>query len=116
MAIALRTLIQESCDTQGFVPGEHNRGIIVLIPEKWDLSLPDNYRGITLIQGSITLVMKVVSIRMYLICKDHRILVKKLAGLRTREELIPQATSLYEITQRQKLANASTFMCFFEFA
>ena len=69
----------------------------VPIPKKGDLSGPDNYRSISLIQVVLKIISKIATARLNFILERDEVLMKEQAGFRNREECVTQANAQYEV-------------------
>lgn len=98
------------------IPESVNRGVVVLVPKKGDMSVPDNYRGITLLDTTLKLLMKVVANRVQAICESEGVLVREQGGFRSKEECVAQAVTLFEAARRRELSGSQTYICFLDFA
>jgi exonuclease III len=99
----------------GYVPRCLNTALVVSIPKKGDLSLIDNYRGISLIEIVLKVAAGIVNRRLSNALEVKDLLIKEQAGFRPEEECISQVVTLYEICVRRKIDGADTYLAFIDF-
>lgn len=100
---------------QGEVPEVLNRAVVVSIPKKGDLTLMDNYRGISLMETLLKVACTLVIRRVSQALEREKILVPEQAGFRRREECAGQIVSLYEIVRRRQVQGKPTYIAFLDF-
>jgi len=95
------------------VPKEWKQGIIVKIPEKGDLSVCDNYRGITLLSMASKVFARVLIYRIYDIVDAK--LRKEQAGFRHGRGTTEQVFILRNKTEQSTEWNATVYVNFVDF-
>jgi exonuclease III len=113
-----KTLVALCCQMfdNSEVPECWNSASVVSIPKKGgDATLPDTYRGISLIAVALKLVCSIVIGRINASLEKADRLRREQAGFRCREECSGQSVALYEILLRRKLAGKKSYVCFIDF-
>jgi exonuclease III len=111
---SLLTIAQKVFES-GIVPEQAQTSVVVSIPKKGDLTMVDNYRGISLISVALKLVSTIVTRRVAKAIDERQVLVRAQAGFRSREECVAQVTALLEIIQRRQSVDKDTYVCFIDF-
>ena len=115
MAQSLWTLINRVWQEER-LPTDWQLARIIPIPKKnGDLSLMDNYRGISLMSIVLKIICTLITKRLQEWTERNQLINKEQAGFRYNQECIGQATALYEILSRRRQAGKSTFVCFIDF-
>ena len=100
----------------GEIIASENTSTIIPIPKPGcDSTDPNNYRGISLINGFLKSISKIIYRRLLKYCTEKVILSSAQAGFRPREEAIAQVVTLIDIIQRRKANCSPTFSCFIDF-
>ena len=97
------------------VPASINRATIVSIPKKGDLTVMDNYRGISLMEVLLKLSCNVVIRRISTAIESGKLLIPEQAGFRPHHECAGQIICLYEICRRREIMDMPTFLAFLDF-
>ena len=111
MASALLSLIRRVFQL-GHIPRSWQSATVVSIPKKGDLTVRDNYRGISLINLALKLITAIVTQRVSKALEARAWLRPEQAGFRNLEECMGQVVSLYEIARRRLQAGKRTYVCF----
>ncbi|KAH9290949.1 hypothetical protein KI387_035066, partial [Taxus chinensis] len=85
----------------GVIPKDFNVVVLVSIPKKGDLTLHDNYRGISLINVMLKILTSVVIKRIEKELEERKFFSKIQAGFRRNEECVGQVAVLHEIALRR---------------
>ncbi|PVU89791.1 hypothetical protein BB561_005155 [Smittium simulii] len=109
LATLINKLINKAWNKCNLI-GTNNTSVVVLIIKSENRQNPNNYQGISLIPTLTKLISKLVAIKLNKLDLKYNILCKEQAGFRTKEECIAQATTLYEIIKRRKLAKLKTYI------
>jgi len=99
----------------GYVPEAWQTALVVSIFKKGDPTSAGNYRGISLMDTVLKILVTLVTRRLSGALEKAGILSKGQAGFRKREECIGQAIALHEIVRRRKLMGMATFALFLDF-
>ena len=97
---------------QGSVPVSWTGSIVISIPKKGDLTLPGNYRGISLMPTALKILCVIISDRLNTAAEDAGRFCPAQAGFRRKEEAITQAGCFIEIMQRRRLASLGSYAVF----
>jgi exonuclease III len=97
------------------IPEKLNRALLVTIPKKGDLTLMDNYRGISLLEVLLKIASTVVIKRISRALEEKGVLVAEQAGFRPKQECSAQVLSLVEVCKRRQLAGLETYVAFLDF-
>ena len=73
-----------------------------------------NYRGIALINTFMKLLCKILAKRLQDYIEINKILRKEQIGFLRNEECVGQVACLLECSQRRKLDNLDTYLCFLD--
>ena len=114
MAKAILHLAQLCWEAERF-PRAWDDAVVVPIPKKGDLTLTDNYRGISLIATTQKLMSAIIADRLMRHVVGSGRISRAQAGFRTREEAVAQAACLYEILRRRSIEGRETWLCFVDF-
>ena len=98
----------------GDFPSSWNEASIVPIPKKGDLTVCDNYRGISLINNGIKLISKIVTTRISEYGLHNNFIRPEQFGFRNKEECISLFISIHEICRRRQLDNKETYLAFLD--
>ena len=101
---------------RGYIPAAFRSSILVPVPKKGDLTLVDNYRGISLIDSVSKVACTLLNRRL---CKEIEAagrLCKEQAGFRQSEEGIGQVISLIEVCERRRDVGSPTFIGFIDYS
>ncbi|VBB34653.1 unnamed protein product [Acanthocheilonema viteae] len=107
--------IFEKVWVSGKIPNSWNLAKIISIPKKGDLTITDNYRGISLIPVISKILSKMLSSRISYHLESNGIICKEQAGFRKREECLGQVIALVEAIQRRKHKGEPTYLAFIDF-
>ena len=107
----VRGMFDKAC-----IPRCLRTSLLVPIPKKGDMTLPDNYRGISLMESVLKVACTVVNRRLVAALEESERLCKEQAGFRKREEGMAQVSSLFEVCARRQATNLPTFLLFVDFA
>ena len=102
--------------TRGHIPKGLNTSLLVPIPKKGDLTDPNNYRGISLMESILKVTCTLVYRRLTVALEEGNRLCKEQAGFRKAEEGMAQVTSLFEVCERRRAKNLPTYLMFVDFA
>ena len=95
-------------------PNEWRDCIIVPKHKKGDRLDPNNYRDIALINTLLRIITKIVAARLQTVCISFKLLRKEQVGFIKGEEGISQAACLLECSQRRKIRDQTTILCFLD--
>lgn len=109
------TMISHMFD-KAMIPDSLRTSILVPIPKKGDLTDPDNYRGISLMESVLKLLCTLVNRRLASALESECRICKEQAGFRKHEEGMAQVTSLFEICERRKAEGLATYLLFVDFS
>ena len=101
---------------RSYIPECFRSSMMVPIPKKGDLTLVDNYSGISLLDSVAKVVCTLVNRRLCSEIEGAGRLIKEQAGFRRGEEGIGQVISLVEICARRCDAKLPTFIGFVDFS
>lgn len=113
MAIALSRLINAVWE-KGYVPKVWRCARVISIPKKGDLSVTDNYRGISLMSTTLKILCRIVAKRLSGRLEELGALVEEQAGFRSRDEAVSQAVTLWEMCKRRQIAGRKTYLAFLD--
>lgn len=99
----------------GRIPQAWQTAIVVPIPKKGDLTLRDNYRGISLVSAVSKIVTSIVAKRVQAGLVTANRICREQSGFINQEEAVGQATCLFEILRRRQEAKKKTWLCFIDF-
>ena len=89
---------------------------LVTIPKKGDLSLRDNYRGISLIESLAKVLLTIVARRISTALESTGRLIKAQAGFRRDEEMLANVITLHDLCLlRKRSGGKKTYICFLDF-
>ena len=97
---------------QGSVPVSWTGSIVISIPKKGDLTLPGNYRGISLMPTALKILCVIISDRLNVAAEAAGRFSPAQAGFRRKEEAITQAGCFIEIIQRRRLSSLGSYAVF----
>lgn len=98
----------------GTVPDSWHSAVIVSIPKQGDLTLPDNYRGIALIDVGLKIFSKMIIRRMSAALEKRNFFIRHQAGFRAKEECIAQVIALRTLVQLRAGQSLPTYACFID--
>jgi hypothetical protein len=84
---------------QGVTAASWAESIVVSIPKKRDLTLLDNYRGISLMPTTLKVLCSIIAQRINKVAEAEGLFHQVQAGFRTAEDCVLQAACLTEIIQ-----------------
>ena len=92
-------------------------GVAELIPigKKGDLTLRGNYRGISLIEIIVKIIVRLLANRITEQLEAKNRLSKEQAGFRRREECMGQTVTLLEVVHRRMVEGKGTILLFIDF-
>eukprot|EP01018_Ginkgo_biloba_P034145 Gb_28026 [translate_table: standard] len=100
----------------GHIPANLNSIVIVSIPKKGDLTLHDNYRGISLIPVLLKILTSVIIKRIDSKLEERKFFTKSQAGFDKGEECVAQVVALKEIILRRNIkGQKATHVAFIDF-
>lgn len=111
MWLALKRLVNLQWET-AIIPSMWRSSVVVSIPKKGDLSIMDNYRGISLMGTSLKLLLTIVTQRLGKVCEEQLLFTKAQAGFRKLEECVIQSATLLEICKRRSIREMQTVVVF----
>eukprot|EP01018_Ginkgo_biloba_P017631 Gb_02072 [translate_table: standard] len=98
------------------IPYDLNLAVLVSIPKKGDLTLHDNYRGISLIPVLLKILTSVIIKRIDAELEERKFYTKSQAGFKKGEECVAQVVALKEIILRRNIKwKRSTYVAFIGF-
>ena len=98
----------------GVVPDNLNKALVVNIPKKGDLTDPNNYRGISLMECVLKVVCTLAIRRVEHAVEEAGILVREQAGFRQRSECAAHVVTLWEVCRRRTLSGVPTYVAFLD--
>ena len=98
----------------GVIPDRWTEAMVVSIPKKGDLTLCDNYRGISLMDCGLKLMCIIVAKRLAKVFDVGEILIREQAGFRRKEETMSQVCALVEIAKRRLNRGMNSFVAFID--
>lgn len=98
----------------GTVPETWQSAAIVSVPKSGDLTLPDNYRGIALIDVGLKIFSKVIIKRIASALEERKFFIRHQAGFRAKEECIAQVIALRTLIQLRAGQGLPTYACFID--
>ena len=84
----------------GIYPTEWSKAIVVPIFKKGDSNLPDNYRGISLINVACKCYTSILNRRLYSWMEDNGVIAENQAGFRRAYSTTDQIYNLYAVIQK----------------
>jgi hypothetical protein len=96
----------------GIPPTAWCSSVVVSIPKQGDLTYMEQYRGISLMQAVMKIVMAVVAMRISKGMESLGRFSESQAGFRSNEECVTQVACLVDILQRRKIEEKTTALCF----
>lgn len=97
------------------VPKRWELAELVSIGKKGDLTQRTNYRGISLIETLVKIMVKLVARRVSTKLEDSKWFAVEQAGFRTREECMGQTVALLETLHRRAVQGKGTALMFIDF-
>ena len=101
--------------THGCVPESMNKAALVYILKKGDPTDCGNYRGISLMDSTVKILISVLTARLSLTLENQNLISKAQAGFRRKEECAAQGLALYEIIKRRFNVEEPTYALFLDF-
>ena len=98
----------------GAIPTEWQQSIVLPIPKKGDLTKTDNYRGISLMNCMLKVLLTITCKRLNTWMEDNEFYTPAQAGFRTKEECVTQAAALFEMCRRRQILNQKSFITFID--
>ena len=114
-AQALWKLLKAVWDSEIY-PFGWDTAVVVPVPKKSDLTICDNYSGISLISVTAKILSSVIATRIQKWAEDNGKLDRAQAGFRKREETTAQIAALYEICMRRKIKQERTLLTIIDYA
>lgn len=99
----------------GVIPDTLNEASLVSVFKKGDPSLTGNYRGISLIESLLKVLITLVAGRLLKGLEAKNFFTTGQAGYRSREESVAQTCALYEIIKRRLNCDMDTFSLFLDY-
>ena len=99
----------------GTIPDSWSDSVLVPIFKKGDPTDPQNYRGISLMNTLLKLIMIIISKRINKIFEEKELFSPFQSGFRRLEECMTQFAAVYETVLRRKIAKKSTYLLFVDF-
>lgn len=96
----------------GTIPDRWRTALVVSVPKKGDLTMMDNYRGISLLPVLLKAVTTMVIRRITRGLEARRWFRREQAGFRAREECPAQVAALQEILVRRRNQGKRTYLAF----
>jgi len=97
---------------QGYIPLAWRRATVVSIHKKGDPTEMDNYRGISLMQVALKLLLIILTYRIVRELEKKGLSAREQAGFREREECAGQVAALVETIMRRSGGGEATFAMF----
>lgn len=113
--IRVLTLILQEMWTQSYVPDSLNMAALVSIFKKEDPTLAGNYRGISLIDSLVKILISLLTSRLQRRLEAKNLFIQGQGGFRTHEESVSQALALYEIIKRRQNTGQDTYALFLDY-
>ena len=99
----------------GCVPKSLNKAALVSIFKKGDPTDCGNYRGISLMDSTLKILISVLTSRLSLTVEEKNIICREQAGFRRQEECAAQGLALYETIRRRFNDHTPTYSLFLDF-
>ena len=115
ISLAQLTRVLQLIWKHGYVPRELNTANLISIFKKDDPTDPGNYRGISLIDSVIKILITLLTQRLSRELENKKILTRAQCGFRSREESVAQSLALYEIITRRGNVGFPTYTLFLDF-
>lgn len=109
------TAILQELWGDSYVPDSLNMASLISIFKKDDPTKPGNYRGISLIDSLIKILITLLTGRLQTVLEEKSIFIKGQGGFRSKEESVAQALALYEIVKRRQNVHLDTFALFLDY-
>lgn len=100
---------------RGEVPTVWRVAVVVSIFKKGDPTVTGNYRGISLMDSTLKVLLSILTSRLQSALEANGMVVREQAGFRPREECMAQVMALYEVLRRRFLNKEDTFVLFLDF-
>lgn len=115
--IALNKLLKLLVEmwTHGCVPESMNKAALVYILKKGDPTDCGNYRGISLMDSTVKILISILTARLSETLETRNLISKAQAGFRRKEECAAQGLALYEIIKRRFNVQKPTYALFLDF-
>jgi exonuclease III len=114
-AIAALTNICNKMFREGSIPDVWTTAMVVSIFKKGDPTDCGNYRGISLMDSTLKVLLTILTARLQRTLELRGMVVREQAGFRPREECMGQVMTLYEILRRRYLNQENTYLLFLDF-
>lgn len=115
LAVIIHKIVERAW-SKAEVKREWDSAVVVPVPKKGDLTDPNNYRGIALLNTTFKLINGMLADRLSKTIVDYRLLDPAQVGFLNREEAVAQAATLMHICQRRQLKGQDTVLCFVDLA
>ena len=99
----------------GSIPEVWTKAVVVSIFKKGDPTECGNFRGISLMDSTLKVLLTVLTTRLQAGLEANGMVVREQAGFRPREECMTQVMALYEVLRRRFLNKQDTFVLFLDF-
>lgn len=115
--IALNKLLELLIEmwNHGCVPESMNKAALVYILKKGDPTDCGNYRGISLMDSAVKILISVLTARLSDTLETRNLISKAQAGFRRKEECAAQGLALYETIKRRFNLQKPTYALFLDF-
>jgi Exonuclease III len=97
------------------VPDKWGVAELISIGKKGDLTVRNNYRGISLIEVIVKIIVKLLASRITEQLEANGRLTREQAGFRRHEECMGQTVSLLEVVHRRQTRGQGTILLFIDF-
>jgi exonuclease III len=94
---------------------ENTSTIVPILKPNGNPNDPNCYRGISLINGFLKTLTKIIYNRLMDYCQANDIIISSQAGFLPKEEAISQVLALYDIIDRRRCTKSPTYACFIDF-
>lgn len=99
----------------GCVPKSLNKAALVSIFKKGDPTDCGNYRGISLMDSTLKILISLLTSRLSVAVEEKNIICREQAGFRRQEECAAQGLALYETIKRRFNDHKPTYSLFLDF-
>ena len=99
----------------GLFPNEWTLSVLQPLHKKGDINIPDNYRGISLLNVCSKVYSSVLNRRLTDFVEDNDILGEEQAGYRCNRSPIEQIFTLYAIISKQLIRHRKLYVAFIDF-
>ena len=108
-------VLVRSMFAHGLIPKVWELAQIVSIPKTGDMTLMENYRGISLMSVGVKILSALIARRVSNDLEETRRITRAQAGFRSKEECMGQVLTLVEVVQRRLSRKLRTYLCFIDF-